>query len=64
MIATDPEHVKTAIDVLSISTVFATFLTTWMPPLAATASFIWAILRIYETNTVQNFLKRLTNGGE
>lgn len=28
----------------------------WLPPLSALASLIWAVIRIYETETVQNLL--------
>jgi hypothetical protein len=49
------EHVKHAIDFLSLATVVAA-LTAWLPPLAALASLIWTSIRIYETRTVQGWI--------
>lgn len=52
------DHVaKTIGDAISISTVFAT-LAGWLPALAALASLIWTLIRIYETKTVQGWLKK------
>jgi hypothetical protein len=50
-------ELKAAIDVLSVSTVIAT-LAAWLPPIAALFTIIWTLIRIYETQTVQNFLNR------
>jgi hypothetical protein len=33
-------------------------LAAWLPPLAALASLIWTLIRIYETKTVQHLLGR------
>lgn len=49
---------KTIGDVLSITTVIGT-LAQVLPSIAAGFTIIWTIIRIYETKTVQNFLKRL-----
>jgi hypothetical protein len=49
------EHTKMAIDGLSVATAFAA-LATWLPPLAALASLVWSLIRIYETKTVQGWL--------
>lgn len=46
--------VKATGDALSIATVLAT-LAQWLPAIAALASIIWSVIRIYETETVQNF---------
>ena len=52
------ETVKTVGDVLSITTVIGT-LAQVLPSIAAGFTIIWTVIRIYETKTVQNFLKRL-----
>lgn len=51
------ESLKTAADVAAISISVATILS-WLPPLAALVSIIWGCISIYETKTVQNFLKK------
>ena len=58
---TDPfEHVnevvKHAIDVLSVATVIGT-LANMLPSIAALFSIIWSVIRIYETKTVQGWLR-------
>lgn len=50
-------HAKTIIDVSSITVVLAT-LVEWLPAVAALASLIWSIIRIYETETVQRWVGR------
>lgn len=50
------EHTKAAIDGFSLAAVIAT-LAAWLPPLAAFFSIVWTLIRIYETATVQRFLK-------
>ena len=52
------ETVKTVGDVLSITTVIGT-LAQVLPSIAAGFTIVWTVIRIYETKTVQNFLKRL-----
>ena len=51
------DHAKTIIDVSSITVVLAT-LVEWLPAAAALASLIWSIIRIYESQTVQRWVKR------
>lgn len=51
------EHTKMALDGISLATALAS-LAAWLPPLAALASLIWSLLRIYETQTVQGWFKR------
>ena len=51
------ETVKTVGDVLSITTVIGT-LAQVLPSIAAGFTIVWTVIRIYETKTVQNFLKR------
>lgn len=51
------ENTKMAIDGLSVATAIAT-LAAWLPPLAAFASLVWTLIRIYETATVQRWLRK------
>ena len=51
------DHAKTIIDVSSITVVLAT-LVEWLPAVAALASLIWSVIRIYETETVQRWIKK------
>lgn len=50
------EHLKAILDGVSVATALAT-LAALLPPLAALASLVWTCIRIYETETVQNWLK-------
>lgn len=56
------EQLKHLGDALSVGTVIAT-LAAWLPPLAALFTIVWTAIRIYETQTVQRFLKRFRKGG-
>jgi hypothetical protein len=56
------EQLKAAGDVLSVGTVIAT-LAAWLPPLAALFTIVWTLIRIFETRTVQDFIKRFRKGG-
>lgn len=51
------ETVKHVGDAVSVVTVLAT-LAAWLPPLAALITIIWTSIRIWESKTVQNFLKK------
>lgn len=51
------DHLKHWVDLLSIAGVIAT-LTAILPPMAAAASLVWTLIRIYETKTVQRLLGR------
>lgn len=51
------EQIKHALDGVSLVTAIAA-LVAWLPPLAAFASLIWSLIRIYETKTVQEWLKK------
>lgn len=51
------EKLKMAFDGLSLATVIAS-LAAWLPPLAALASLLWTLIRIYETKTVQGWVKQ------
>ena len=50
-------HAKVIVDVSSITVVLAT-LVEWLPAAAALASLVWSIIRIYETETVQRWVKK------
>ena len=50
------EHTKHVIDWTSIGIAFGT-LVQILPSIAATLSIIWSLIRIYETKTVQAWLK-------
>ena len=50
------QYAKSTGDIVSISTVIAT-LAGWLPALAALASLVWTAIRIYETDTVQKWVK-------
>lgn len=51
------EQLKHVGDVLSVGTVLAT-IAGWLPAVAALVTIVWTGIRIYETRTVQNLLKR------
>lgn len=51
------EHLKTVGDALSVGTVVATF-AGWLPAIAALVTIIWTGIRIFETRTCQQFLKK------
>lgn len=46
---------KHCLDVASIGTALAT-LVGWFPHMAAAASLVWSLIRIYETRTVQRLI--------
>jgi hypothetical protein len=50
------EHKKAAIDGLSLATVLGT-MASWLPSVAALVSIVWGLIRIYETTTVQGWVK-------
>lgn len=52
------ETAKHVVDALSIGTVVAT-LTGILPSIAAIFTIVWTAIRIYETETVQNILKKM-----
>jgi len=51
------EHTKHLIDGASIATVMGTLMN-WLPAVAALFSIVWTAIRIYETKTVQKWLKK------
>lgn len=42
-------------DATSLMLILGTF-AAWLPPVASVLSIIWVLIRIYETDTIQNFL--------
>jgi hypothetical protein len=50
------EATKTAVDALSIMTVLGTLMDV-LPAIAALFTIIWTGIRIYETETVQKFIR-------
>lgn len=51
------DHFKQIFDLMSLGTILATLLG-WLPHVAAVLSVIWTLIRIYETKTVQGWLKK------
>lgn len=51
------ETAKNVMDAVSVVTVIGT-LAQVLPAIAAAFTIVWTIIRIYETKTVQSFLKR------
>lgn len=51
------ESAKTVGDILSLTTVVGTLMQV-LPSIAAIFTIVWTVIRIYETKTVQAFLKR------
>ena len=52
------ETIKHVVDALSIITVLGT-LADMLPSVAAVFTIVWTSIRIWETNTVQNWVKKL-----
>jgi hypothetical protein len=51
------EPTKHLIDGISVVTVMGTLMS-WLPSIAALFTIIWTAIRIYETKTVQGWLKK------
>jgi chromate transport protein ChrA len=54
------EHTKNILDLSSVITVLGT-LAQILPGIAALWTIVWTSIRIYETKTVQNWLKAIKN---
>ena len=52
------EPIKIAGDIVSVTTVVGT-LAGVLPSIAALFTIVWTAIRIYETETVQGFLRRM-----
>ena len=55
------EHTKALVDTASVATVVGT-LAGILPAIAAIFTIVWTAIRIYESRTVQDFLKRDEDG--
>lgn len=55
------EPTKNLVDIASVATVVGT-LAGILPAIAAIFTIVWTAIRIYESRTVQNFLKRDKGG--
>lgn len=53
----DPSLWRTVLDVTSIGTVIATIVG-WFPHIASFLTIVWMGIRVYETDTVQRWLRR------
>ena len=51
------DNAKHAVDAASAATVIGT-LAGWLPSVAALFTIIWTVIRIYESATVQRWLRR------
>ena len=51
------EETKEVIDIAAASTGVLTMLS-WLPPIASLFTVVWLGIRIYETDTVQNLLRK------
>ena len=51
------EHTKHLIDGVSVATVMGPLMS-WLPAIAALFTIIWTVIRIYETKTIQGWLKK------
>jgi hypothetical protein len=51
------EHTKSVIDWTSVGVAFGSLLQI-LPSIAAALSIVWTVIRIYETKTVQNLIKK------
>jgi hypothetical protein len=51
------EHTKHVIDWTSIGIAFGSLIQI-LPSIAAALSILWTVIRIYETKTVQNYIKK------
>lgn len=54
----DNEHIKQCIDLSCLGLTIGA-ISAWLPPLSALASLIWALIRIYETETVKQMIKKI-----
>ena len=51
------EEVKVAVDALAVTTTVSTLMG-WIPAVAAALSIIWTVIRIFETDTIQNLIHK------
>jgi len=51
------EEAKAAVDVIAVTTTVSTLMG-WLPAVAAALSIVWTVVRIFETNTIQNLIHK------
>ena len=51
------EEAKVAVDALAVTTTVSTLMG-WIPAVAAALSIIWTVIRIFETETIQNLIHK------
>jgi hypothetical protein len=51
------EEAKVAVDALAVTTTVSTLMG-WIPAVAAALSIIWTVIRILETETIQNLIHK------
>ena len=51
------EEAKNAVDALAVTTTVSTLMG-WLPAVAAALSIVSTVVRIFETNTIQNLIHR------
>ena len=54
---------KNIVDVASVGGLGLVFVDI-LPAMTAALTFVWILIRVYETQTVQNILKKITGGTE
>jgi hypothetical protein len=52
-----PDNLKHLVDLVSITTLLGT-ISQMLPHVAATLTIVWTVIRIYETKTVQRWLRQ------
>ena len=52
------DQAKLTIHAISLTTLFGTLIDV-LPAIAALITIVWTLIRIYETKTVQSFIKKL-----
>jgi len=54
----ETESVKPLVDAVAVTTT-ASALVGWLPPIVALLTLVWTVIRIYETETVQNLVQKI-----
>jgi hypothetical protein len=54
----ESESVKPLVDAVAVTTT-ASALVGWLPPIVALLTLVWTVIRIYETETVQNLVQKI-----
>lgn len=60
MASTLPDTTKHVVDAASVVTVVGT-VTQYLPAVAALFTIVWTLIRIWETDTVQNLFRKKTD---